>query len=87
MSAETRESTSKRLFIGGDWADAEDGRTFEDRDPFTGELVAEVAAGTPRGRAPRGRGGSGSGACLGADSPGRAPGHLLEGGGRAREPP
>ena len=46
MSAETRESTSKRLFIGGDWADAEDGRTFEDRDPFTGELVAEVAAGT-----------------------------------------
>src|SRR6476660_5111745 len=46
MSAETRESTSKRLFIGGDWADAEDGRTFEDRDPFTGELVANVAAGT-----------------------------------------
>ena len=46
MSAETRESTAKRLFIGGEWADAEGGRTFEDRDPFTGELVAEVAAGT-----------------------------------------
>jgi acyl-CoA reductase-like NAD-dependent aldehyde dehydrogenase len=35
-----------KLFIGGEWADAEGGRTFEDRDPFTGELVAEVAAGT-----------------------------------------
>jgi len=42
MSAETRESTSKRLFIGGDWADAEDGRTFEDRDPFTGMFFREL---------------------------------------------
>ena len=46
MSADVRASTSKRLFVGGDWADAESGRTFEDRDPFTGDLVAEVAAGT-----------------------------------------
>src|SRR6476661_1688309 len=46
MSAETRESTSKRLFIGGDWADAEDGRTFEDRDPFNDAVVAHVAAGS-----------------------------------------
>ena len=44
-------------------------------------------SGHPRGRAPRGRGGSGSGAGLGADSAGRAPGHLLEGRRRAREPP
>jgi acyl-CoA reductase-like NAD-dependent aldehyde dehydrogenase len=46
MSADTREITAKRLFIGGEWADAEGGRTFEDRDPFNGELVAEVAAGS-----------------------------------------
>jgi acyl-CoA reductase-like NAD-dependent aldehyde dehydrogenase len=44
MSTEVRESTVKRLFVGGAWADAEDGRTFEDRDPFTGDVVAEVAA-------------------------------------------
>src|SRR4051812_2962840 len=42
MSAET--ITAKRLFIGGEWADAEGGRTFEDRDPFNDELVANVAA-------------------------------------------
>ena len=46
MSADIRESTARRLFIGGEWAGAEDGRTFEDRDPFNGDLVAEVAAGS-----------------------------------------
>jgi acyl-CoA reductase-like NAD-dependent aldehyde dehydrogenase len=44
MSADTRQA--KKLFIGGQWGDAEGGRTFEDRDPFNGDLVAEVAAGT-----------------------------------------
>jgi acyl-CoA reductase-like NAD-dependent aldehyde dehydrogenase len=44
MSADTRQA--KKLFIGGDWGDAEGGRTFEDRDPFNGDLVADVAAGT-----------------------------------------
>src|SRR5215471_5518609 len=34
-----------RQFIGGEWVDAADGSTFEDRDPFTGETVAAVAAG------------------------------------------
>jgi acyl-CoA reductase-like NAD-dependent aldehyde dehydrogenase len=42
MSVGTREG--KRLFIGGQWGDAEGGRTFEDRSPFDDELVAEVAA-------------------------------------------
>ena len=32
-------------FIGGDWS-VSAGGTFEDRDPFTGETVAQVAAGT-----------------------------------------
>jgi acyl-CoA reductase-like NAD-dependent aldehyde dehydrogenase len=34
-----------RHFIGGEWTDAEGGDTFDDRDPFTGDLVARVAAG------------------------------------------
>jgi acyl-CoA reductase-like NAD-dependent aldehyde dehydrogenase len=34
-----------RHFIGGDWVDSADGRRFEDSDPFTGEVVAQVAAG------------------------------------------
>ncbi len=46
MATEIRESTANRLFIGGEWADAEGGRTFEDRDPFTGEVLVEVAAGS-----------------------------------------
>ena len=33
-----------RQFIGGEWVDAVDGATFEDRDPFTGDVVATVAA-------------------------------------------
>jgi acyl-CoA reductase-like NAD-dependent aldehyde dehydrogenase len=32
-----------RQFIGGEWVDASDG-TFDDRDPFTGEVVARVAS-------------------------------------------
>jgi acyl-CoA reductase-like NAD-dependent aldehyde dehydrogenase len=32
-------------FIGGEWVEASGGGTFEDRDPFTGEVVAQVAAG------------------------------------------
>jgi acyl-CoA reductase-like NAD-dependent aldehyde dehydrogenase len=35
-----------RQFVGGEWVDASDGRTFEDRDPFTGDVVASVPAGT-----------------------------------------
>jgi acyl-CoA reductase-like NAD-dependent aldehyde dehydrogenase len=46
MSADIREGTAKPLFIGGEWAGAEGGGTFEDRDPFNGELVSEVAAGS-----------------------------------------
>ncbi len=33
-------------FIGGEWASAAGGATFEDRDPFTGETVALAPAGT-----------------------------------------
>ena len=34
-----------RQFIGGEWVDAAGGGTFESRDPFTGDVVADVAAG------------------------------------------
>jgi acyl-CoA reductase-like NAD-dependent aldehyde dehydrogenase len=43
---ETIDSRASRAqqFIGGGWVDAEGGRTFEDRDPFTDEVVAIVPA-------------------------------------------
>jgi len=34
-----------RQFIGGEWAPAADGGTFEDLDPFTGDVVAHAPAG------------------------------------------
>jgi acyl-CoA reductase-like NAD-dependent aldehyde dehydrogenase len=43
QATEVREA---RLFIGGEWVEASGGQTFEDRDPFTGEVVAEIPAGT-----------------------------------------
>jgi acyl-CoA reductase-like NAD-dependent aldehyde dehydrogenase len=33
-----------RQFIGGDWVVAADGATYEDSDPFTGDVVATAAA-------------------------------------------
>jgi len=33
-----------RLFVGGEWMDAGGGNTFEDRDPFSGDVVAKVPA-------------------------------------------
>lgn len=45
--ATTQQATQARdarLFVGGEWTDAAGGRTFEDRDPFTGEVVAHVPA-------------------------------------------
>src|SRR5437867_2350074 len=35
-----------KQFIGGEWTGASEGATFEDRDPFTGDVVANVPAGT-----------------------------------------
>jgi acyl-CoA reductase-like NAD-dependent aldehyde dehydrogenase len=34
-----------RHFIAGEWVDAADGATFDDLNPYTGEVVATVAAG------------------------------------------
>ena len=42
MSTQTGIDT--RLFVGGEHVDPEGGATFENRDPFTGEVVSEVAA-------------------------------------------
>src|SRR5215218_575006 len=35
----------RQQFIGGEWVDAEGADTFDDLDPFTGDVVANVAAG------------------------------------------
>jgi acyl-CoA reductase-like NAD-dependent aldehyde dehydrogenase len=40
------ETRDYKQFIGGAWTDAEGGATFDDSDPFTGEVVARVPAGT-----------------------------------------
>ncbi len=34
-----------RQFVGGEWLDAAGGTTFDDRDPYTRDVVARVAAG------------------------------------------
>ena len=52
MSTQTETGIETRLFVGGGFVEAEGGRTFENRDPFTDELVSEVAAGS-RGDAQR----------------------------------
>ncbi len=36
-----------RQFIGGEWVGAADGSTYDDTDPFTGEVVATAPAGCP----------------------------------------
>jgi acyl-CoA reductase-like NAD-dependent aldehyde dehydrogenase len=38
--------TEYRNFIGGEWVPASGGATYEDRNPYTGETLATVAAGT-----------------------------------------
>lgn len=44
MSTQTETGIETRLFVGGEFVAAEDGRTFANHDPFTGDVVAEVAA-------------------------------------------
>ena len=41
----TTVATEVKQFIGGEWVDAADGATYEDRDPYTGDVVAVVPAG------------------------------------------
>jgi len=35
-----------KMYIGGKWVDATSGNTFEDTNPYTGEVYAHIAAGT-----------------------------------------
>ena len=46
MTASAFESAVRGLHIGGRWVEAEGGRTFDDGDPFSGDVVATVPAGT-----------------------------------------
>jgi acyl-CoA reductase-like NAD-dependent aldehyde dehydrogenase len=46
MATLETEAKECRLLIGGEWVGADSGATFDDLDPFTGEVVARVPAGT-----------------------------------------
>jgi acyl-CoA reductase-like NAD-dependent aldehyde dehydrogenase len=46
MTVSASEDTVRGLHIGGEWTEATGGKTFEDNDPFTGDVVANVPAGT-----------------------------------------
>lgn len=47
MSVDVVSSVRRELFIAGEWQPAADGGAFPVTDPATGEVIAEVAAGTP----------------------------------------
>ena len=44
MTVAQSEIRERRQLIGGSWVDAADGSTFDDLDPFTGDVVAQVPA-------------------------------------------
>ena len=45
MTSVQSDAREAKQYVGGAWTDASDGGTFEDRDPFTGDVVALVPAG------------------------------------------
>jgi acyl-CoA reductase-like NAD-dependent aldehyde dehydrogenase len=45
MTTQAIEIRETQQFIGGAWVDADGGGTFDDLDPFTGDVVARVPAG------------------------------------------
>ena len=46
MELQQENMIESRQFIGGEWVDAAAGAAFDDLDPFTGDVVARVPAGT-----------------------------------------
>jgi hypothetical protein len=46
MSTTKTDAKASQQFIAGEWAGAAGGRTFEDLDPFTGDVVATVQSGS-----------------------------------------
>jgi succinate-semialdehyde dehydrogenase/glutarate-semialdehyde dehydrogenase len=48
QESEVIEAVAKRLYIGGEWVDAEGSRTLPVEDPSTGETITEVADATPQ---------------------------------------
>jgi acyl-CoA reductase-like NAD-dependent aldehyde dehydrogenase len=46
MTVQATEIREAQLFIGGEWVEPEGGETFDDVDPYTGDIVARVAVGT-----------------------------------------
>jgi acyl-CoA reductase-like NAD-dependent aldehyde dehydrogenase len=46
MSATDTTTRELQHFVAGEWTPADGGATFDDHDPYTGDVVARVAAGT-----------------------------------------
>ena len=46
MELQQENVIESRQFIGGEWVDAAAGAAFDDLDPFTGDVVARIPAGT-----------------------------------------
>src|SRR4029450_11921957 len=46
MTVTETDKAVRGLHIGGEWTDASSGETFEDHDPFTGDVVTSIPAGT-----------------------------------------
>ncbi len=86
MATTEQETREYGHFIGGE-SEAPGGNTFDDLDPFTGDVVARVAAGRPRRGAPRGRGGRSCVPGVVADLAGDAPDDLPPRGRHPRGPP
>jgi aldehyde dehydrogenase (NAD+)/phenylacetaldehyde dehydrogenase len=47
MTAVVPQTPVKRLFINNEWVEATGGRTFDDVNPATGEVLAQIAEATP----------------------------------------
>lgn len=45
-TAEIQDTPKRHQYIGGQWVEAEAGRTFDDLNPYNGEVIARVASGT-----------------------------------------
>ena len=85
-TAEASEIRETKHFIGGEWTDPIGGATFEDRNPFTGDVVAHVAAGDGDDAERAIDAAAEAFAGLVADAAGAAPADLPEGRRHPREP-
>ena len=87
MSATDTRAKDCRHLIGGQWVDSAEGGRFDDLDPYTGDVVATVAAGGREGRAAGDPGSARGLRGLVSGRPRAAPGRVPEGRRRPRIAP